>query len=733
MRGFFAKGVKKMHIPWAVEGLPTLLHLSLFLFFGGLVIFLFNINQEVFTYVVCWIGVFSMVYVLITVLPLIRLHSPYYTPLSILAQLPYAGILYATFKVLASVTSHYDRHFFTSWHYRNLRDRYRGWMLGGVEVIAEEMALDQSLDIDVGILDWTIGALGDDDSLEKFFEAVPGFFNSKVVKDLREDLPDDTSTRLSDTLDRFLIGTLTSNSVIDSVKRHRLDITLSAMNFIHDSDVWSILATILIYWDQVPQTVEIGHTVARWCTSSDRLTPRYAHLMVAKALATSRERNDRWVSLAARVYGLPEGDVWEIVSHGDDSVSLAILIHLTRAIGMDSLWDEVLTEFDIHNTLSGLQHDFCTLWNEIVQEAKNQEPSSLVSDSVYTLRRIRHHYIALHQGTDAAPTAFSPSTDSFDSILREPLSYPLCDIASHRPDSIPHLPLPTQPAHSPNASPRHSTSGGSTLSRQVSVIAGTPSPSHPTKTSEIRGSSQAAAATSPALSVRTSPRHPPEGTTPRDIVAPCAEPDISENLSTTSTPTPAPVSASTPPVLNESLESYDAGAASPSIPLLPAPSVVGFSNSASLPPSRVPSPNAGSFALFSNTTLSRPTGNVTLPRLRARGLVNTGSMCFTNAVLQLLVHSPPFWNLIKELGGAGGLETSSDGTPLVDATVRFFKEFMLREKEPPPTQQPLQQAGENKEEKKESKVVNSFEPTYMYDAMRVKRQLKILLVRFRAT
>ncbi|KAF8470277.1 hypothetical protein DFH94DRAFT_214631 [Russula ochroleuca] len=205
MRGFFAKGVKKMHIPWAVEGLPTLLHLSLFLFFGGLVIFLFNINQEVFTYVVCWIGVFSMVYVLITVLPLIRLHSPYYTPLSILAQLPYAGILYATFKVLASVTSHYDRHFFTSWHYRNLRDRYRGWMLGGVEVIAEEMALDQSLDIDVGILDWTIGALGDDDSLEKFFEAVPGFFNSKVVKDLREDLPDDTSTRLSDTLDRFLI------------------------------------------------------------------------------------------------------------------------------------------------------------------------------------------------------------------------------------------------------------------------------------------------------------------------------------------------------------------------------------------------------------------------------------------------------------------------------------------------------------------------------------------------
>jgi hypothetical protein len=39
MRAFFADGVDKMHIPWAVEGLPTLLHLSLFLFFGGLAIF----------------------------------------------------------------------------------------------------------------------------------------------------------------------------------------------------------------------------------------------------------------------------------------------------------------------------------------------------------------------------------------------------------------------------------------------------------------------------------------------------------------------------------------------------------------------------------------------------------------------------------------------------------------------------------------------------------------------
>jgi Family of unknown function (DUF6535) len=52
MRAFFAGGVDNMHIPWAVEGLPMLLHLSVFLFFGGLVVFLSNIDHAVFSSVI---------------------------------------------------------------------------------------------------------------------------------------------------------------------------------------------------------------------------------------------------------------------------------------------------------------------------------------------------------------------------------------------------------------------------------------------------------------------------------------------------------------------------------------------------------------------------------------------------------------------------------------------------------------------------------------------------------
>ncbi|KAF8265178.1 hypothetical protein EI94DRAFT_1589920, partial [Lactarius quietus] len=44
IRAFFAEGVDKFLLPWAVEALPTMLHVSLFLFFSGLAVFLWNVN-----------------------------------------------------------------------------------------------------------------------------------------------------------------------------------------------------------------------------------------------------------------------------------------------------------------------------------------------------------------------------------------------------------------------------------------------------------------------------------------------------------------------------------------------------------------------------------------------------------------------------------------------------------------------------------------------------------------
>ena len=123
-----------------------------------------------------------------------------------------------------------------------------------------------------------------------------------------------------------------------------------------------------------------------------------------------------------------------------------------------------------------------------------------------------------------------------------------------------------------------------------------------------------------------------------------------------------------------------------------------------------------------------PTGSTTLPCLRARGLVNTGNICFANVVLQLLVNSPPFWDLFKNLGDLKRLpDTGGVVTPLVDATVKFFKEFVVDES--PSTQQQSQRAtgGTSRtDEEKGNNVDASFD---LYDTMKENRKLKPLLVR----
>jgi hypothetical protein len=85
--------------------------------------------------------------------------------------------------------------------------------------------------------------------------------------------------------------------------------------------------------------------------------------------------------------------------------------------------------------------------------------------------------------------------------------------------------------------------------------------------------------------------------------------------------------------------------------------------------------------------------------------------------------------------GQRGEETGGTATPLVDATMKFFEEFVFKERELPLARQLPQQAakGMAKEEKKGNKVVDSFEATYMYDAMKEKRQLRNVMVRSHAT
>jgi hypothetical protein len=497
--------------------------------------------------------------------------------------------------------------------------------------------------------------------------------------------------------------------------------------------------------------------MSRWFTHKSDSVSYLARIGAAKNLARMQdlERDSRWKAVAQNLCRLSpsSANLRRDVALSGNNMILATLIDVSRRAIRSQDWGLLghITQFDIDRTLPRLQHGFCKLWNEVVQEARKQ---GAYSPPVYILHEIRHHYIALHQGTDAR-TAFSPSTENFHEILLQPLSYPFCNIPGHHPDLIaqPHVPNP------PAASQL----------KETTAVAELPSPSDPMTPSRIEEDSQTPTGTLPALSDHTRPHHkggspsgavcanpqdtfppatlshPLEETTQRDIIASCAKPDDRDTLATPApTPTLAPVPVSTPLVPDKSLASCNVGAASTSDSLLPASSAVGFPTPTFSPPSRdPPSPRAKILAL-SSTTPSCPTSNASLPHLRARGLMNSGNMCFVNAVLQLLVRSPLLWNLFRELGElkrqhrvGEGPESGGGATPLVDATVRFFEEFMFKE-EPRPMQQPLQQpeaaTGKPREDDQEKKIHNaadSFEPTYIYDAMKEKRQLKNMLVRSR--
>ncbi|KAF8476363.1 hypothetical protein DFH94DRAFT_109574 [Russula ochroleuca] len=337
MRAFFANGMEKMHIAQVVEGLPTLIHISLFLFFGGVAIFLFNINHAVFNSVVWWIALFAIAYGLITVMPIVRYDSPYYSPLSLPAWFLYTSISYLFFRVIFSIKSDRIKVFRTWQRLRTIRDRYRGWIFGGVEEAAKETASKVSerlTEIDLLILGWTIDALGDDNGLEKFFEAIPGFFNSKLLKHLKKESPNNEN-RSENLLKKFWKAsngfferTLLSNSVTEEVKSRRLDIGMNATSEMSNLRISSIPRDLLFQsWDPVPQNVQIGNILTPWCNSNNTDIAWYAHCIATRILASVQERDDSWIGLAADVLGLSKHNLRDIAKGKDISVIGACCRH----------------------------------------------------------------------------------------------------------------------------------------------------------------------------------------------------------------------------------------------------------------------------------------------------------------------------------------------------------------------------------------------------------------------
>lgn len=178
--------------------------------------------------------------------------------------------------------------------------------------------------------------------------------------------------------------------------------------------------------------------------------------------------------------------------------------------------------------------------------------------------------------------------------------------------------------------------------------------------------------------------------------------------------------------------------ASSSKPRLPVSNVVGFSipaasggSTPSAPGISVATANRNELLHLINNGPSGSSANVAAAmKIRPRGLVNTGNMCFANAVLQILVYCPPFHRffseLRKHLAGpvVGSQREGSKATPLVDATIQFLKEFVP---DPPSPNADSRSKGKEREEDIFDEL-DSFIPTYVYDAMKEKKRFANMIV-----
>ena len=166
MRAFLFKGIRDFHVSWVVENIAVMLHAAIFLFFAGLCEFLFAINDEVAEVIVVVVSILTAIYFALTLLPAIKRHCPFQTPLT--SVLWYMGHFFAiSFLYLFACSSHVRAKIVEMrGHFRKGMDKH---LMGMMSYKAE---------LDKDALESTLGMCREEHELEAFVDAIPGYLQT---------------------------------------------------------------------------------------------------------------------------------------------------------------------------------------------------------------------------------------------------------------------------------------------------------------------------------------------------------------------------------------------------------------------------------------------------------------------------------------------------------------------------------------------------------------------------
>ena len=227
IRSYLDEGVRRFQLQSLVEAIPTLLHISLFLFFGGLFEFFLPINPVLAYLDLAILVIGAGLYMTTALTGTLFRSCPYQSTLSSIFWYIMKGALPARWKVLQ-----------TAFLAQTPADSVELIATGGVDKENHEPMFESlfsnSQIRDEKALRWTLEALTDNDELEPFVSGIPGFIasdNAGNNYDIMRHFQEDDALQL----DERIVGLLASSAYLPPTQQERrITIALTAM--------WSLLS-----------------------------------------------------------------------------------------------------------------------------------------------------------------------------------------------------------------------------------------------------------------------------------------------------------------------------------------------------------------------------------------------------------------------------------------------------------------------------------------------------------
>ncbi|KAF9055895.1 hypothetical protein BJ165DRAFT_455604 [Panaeolus papilionaceus] len=231
LSAYLFSGIKEYRMTTIVETIPLLLHISLFLFFAGLVAFLSSVNRFLQYMMLFLLAISFVLYFSVSIIPILQLECPYQTPLS-----SFCWFLLVKFKLL----------------HRKDADGRIVPVQCPLSTARELEAIDPTPERDMRDLkamEWTLSNLREDAELEAFVQVIPSIVSGfdYSAKLLMEKLltHNDIAIRLPHQIPRLLV-TCSTGLLEPSVAKARAVTCLKA--------IWSL--TML----SIPKSRDISHS-----------------------------------------------------------------------------------------------------------------------------------------------------------------------------------------------------------------------------------------------------------------------------------------------------------------------------------------------------------------------------------------------------------------------------------------------------------------------------------------